>query len=148
MEERGGRSGHHKRYACKSSIDTRAMLVPLPTGIDRNKTVIASWWRRVAPSVWVGICTNALAFAAGAVFFTSAYGARFRGMEPEAMVFISLGLFAAASGLIVGIPVSIYDLIRKRWICAPIGFILAFTPFFVAIYVSELARITLKLTWD
>ena len=124
------------------------MPAPLLNATDRDHTVTVSWWRRVAPSIWIGFCTNTLGFAAGAVFFTSAHGVRFRGMEPEAMVFISLGLFAAAVGLVAGIPLSIYDLIRKRWICAPIGFILAFTPFFVAIFVSELARVALKLTYE
>ena len=42
--------------------------------------------RFLSTGLLIGAATNAVGFAAGAVFFTSDYGGKFRGMEPEARV--------------------------------------------------------------
>ena len=115
---------------------------------QKNNKSEADRKRFLSPGLLVGIVANCAGAIAGAVFFTSEYGGRFRGMEPEAKLFMTLGLLSAALGLIVGLPTSIYDLVCKRWAGGLIGFFLAFTPIFIAFGVSELAAFLLNLTWD
>lgn len=89
--------------------------------------------------LWFSLAANTIGLCAGAVFLFAKQGDRFRGMEPGAMLFIVLGLLAAAIGILAGLPVSLYDLFwRRYWLWGSVGALLALAPLIVAHFVSEL----------
>ncbi len=98
--------------------------------------------------IWPSAAANALALGAGAVFLLAEPGARFRGMEPEAVAFSLLLLVATALGLLAGLPASVYDLCRRRWLWGAVGALLALCPWPLALSVSELIAMQKGLLFD
>jgi hypothetical protein len=98
--------------------------------------------------IWLSAAANVLALGAGAVFLLAEPGARFRGTEPEARAFSILLLLATALGLLAGLPASVYDLWRRRWLWGAVGVLLALSPWPLALSVSELVAMQKGLIFD
>ena len=88
------------------------------------------------PSIWLSLLANTIGFCAGAVFLFAPARARFRGMEPEAWLFVALSMIATLLGLLA-LATAIFDLFRRGdrlW--GIVAGILALTPLPVAALVS------------
>lgn len=99
--------------------------------------------------IWVSAAANTLGVCAGAVFLFARAGSRFRGMEPEAQVFVLILGMAVALGLLGGLPASLYDVFWRRcrlWGSA--GALLSLTPWPVALLVSELVAEQKGISFD
>jgi hypothetical protein len=105
--------------------------------------------QRLPLGLWLSVIANVLAVCAGSVFLLAPAGARFRGSEPEAGAFSGLLILAVLVGLCGGIPVSVRDLFwRRRWGWGAVGLLLALTPFFVAVLMSNLVGALKGLEFD
>ena len=78
--------------------------------------------------LFIGIVANVLAFLSGSVYLLAKSGDRFRGMEPLAQASVLIWIVAVAIGLFFGLPLSIWDIVRGRWVWGSLGCLLALTP--------------------
>ena len=99
--------------------------------------------------IWWSLVANGIAACGGVPFFFATPSSRFRGMEPEAALFIAFSLLGTLVGLLAAFPISIRDLFWRRfWVWGIVGTFLAFTPLFTAGFVSDLAVWQLNVFWD
>jgi hypothetical protein len=97
---------------------------------------------------WLSSFANFIAVCGGAIFLLAGPGARFRGMEPEAIGFLILTLSAVVLGL-CAIPFAFVDCFRKRFrISGLVGMVLALTPYFAARGMAELVGMFLGINYD
>ena len=99
--------------------------------------------------LWVALVANAFGLCAGAVFLFAKPGARFRGMEPEAVVFMALTMFAVCLGLLSGV-VSVCELLclESRPRARLTGLLLSLTPGPVAVALAGFLEWQLGLIFD
>lgn len=99
--------------------------------------------------LWLALVANAVGACAGAVFLFAEPGDRFRGMEPEAVGCVALCFVACGFGLFVALPASVWALVRsKRPWSGLAGVLLSFTPFLLAVVVSDLIAWQMGLVFD
>ncbi len=82
------------------------------------------------------------------MFLLAAPGDRFRGMEPEARLFLFLVFVAMAFGLFIALPISVADVIRRHWLWGAVGAIGALSPLPMALLVLECVGYLLDLQFD